>query len=84
MTPPGRDTNPSQVSSQQMLVLIFLPWKDGKLSYSLGGKECHTIIQILAKPEIELGTLWLKDRDLTNCANQLKHPTRKQYSFMYS
>ena len=33
MTPPGQDTNPSQVSSQQTLVLINLPWKDRKLSY---------------------------------------------------
>ena len=32
LTPPGRDTNPLQVSSQQMLVLIYLPRKDGKLS----------------------------------------------------
>ena len=29
---PGWDTNPSQVSSQQMLVLIYLPQKDRKLS----------------------------------------------------
>ena len=28
---PGQDTNPSQVSSQQTLVLIYLPQKDGKL-----------------------------------------------------
>ena len=32
LTPPGQDTNPSQVSFQQMLVLIYLPLKDGKLS----------------------------------------------------
>ena len=32
LTPPGQNTNPLQVSSQQMLVLIYLPWKDGKLS----------------------------------------------------
>ena len=29
----GWDTNPPQVSSQQRLVLICLPRKDGKLSY---------------------------------------------------
>ena len=29
---PRWDINPSQVSSQQMLVLIYLPQKDGKLS----------------------------------------------------
>ena len=29
---PGRDTNLSQASSQQTLVLIYLPRKDGKLS----------------------------------------------------
>ena len=27
LTPPGRDTNPSQVSSQQMLVFAYLLWK---------------------------------------------------------
>ena len=32
LTPPERDTNLSQVSPQQMLVLIYLPRKDGKLS----------------------------------------------------
>ena len=29
---PGWDTNPLQVSSHQMLVIIYLPQKDGKLS----------------------------------------------------
>ena len=33
--PPGWDTNPSQVSSQQMLVLIYVPKKDGKLGATL-------------------------------------------------
>ena len=33
MTSPGLDTNPSQVSSQQTLVLIYLPRKDGKLTW---------------------------------------------------
>ena len=37
---PGRDTNPSQVSSQQMLVLIYLPWNDRKLSL-LRRKRSH-------------------------------------------
>ena len=32
LTPPGQDTNPLQVSSQQILVLIYLLWKVGKLS----------------------------------------------------
>mgnify|MGYP001793086993 CR=1 FL=1 len=32
LTPPGWETNPSQVSSQQMLVLIYVTQKDGKLS----------------------------------------------------
>ena len=32
LSPPGRDTNPSLVSSQQTLVLIYLPRKDGKPS----------------------------------------------------
>ena len=50
MTPPGRDTNPSQFSSQQTLVLIYLPWKDESW-VSLGGKEGYTNIQITVKPE---------------------------------
>ena len=32
LTPPGWDTNPSQVGSQQMMVLLYLPRKDGKLN----------------------------------------------------
>ena len=32
LTPPGLDTNPSQVNSQKTLVLIFRTLKDGKLS----------------------------------------------------
>ena len=51
LIPPGWDTNPSQVSSQQKLVLIYLPPKDGKLSsLSFGGKEGHTKIQVSAEP----------------------------------
>ena len=38
LTQPERDTNPSQVSSQQTLVLIYLPRKGGKLS-NLGQKR---------------------------------------------
>ena len=68
LTPPERDTNPSQVSSQQVLVLIYLPWKDENW-VSLGRKEGRTNIQVSAKPGIQLGTLWLEGRDLTNCAN---------------
>ena len=35
------DTNPSQVSSQQTLVLIYLPRKDGKLSYLRRERRSH-------------------------------------------
>ena len=41
MTPPGRDTNPSQVSSQQTLVLNYLPWKDGQLSWLRRKRRSH-------------------------------------------
>ena len=37
-TPPGRDTNPSQVSSQQTLVLLFLNLVKMKNGVSFGGK----------------------------------------------
>ena len=32
LIPPGQNTNPSKVNSQQTLVLIYLPRKDGKQS----------------------------------------------------
>ena len=72
LTPPGWDTNPSQVSSQQMLVLISFP---GRMEswVGLGGKEGRTNIQISkAEPRIELGTLWSESRDLTNCTNHAR------------
>ena len=70
--PFGRDTNPSQVSSQQTLVLIYLPRKDGKLSWLRWKRRLHKYSN-LAKPGIELGTLWSEGRDLTNCANHTCH-----------
>ena len=36
---------------------------------SLGRKEGPINIWVSANPRIELGTLWLEGRDLTNCAN---------------
>ena len=63
------DINPSQVISQQMLVLIYLPWKDGKLSWLRQERMLHKSVQILAELGIELGTLWVEGRDLTNCTN---------------
>ena len=39
---------------------------------SLGGKEGCINIRILAKPGIELGTLWSEGRDLTNCTNHAR------------
>ena len=70
LTPPGWDTNPSQVSSQQMLVLIYLPRKDGKLSWLRRKRRSHKYSN-LGRARIELGTLWLEGRDLTSCANHL-------------
>ena len=37
----GWDTNPSQVSSLQTLVLIYLPLKDGKLSWLRRNRRFH-------------------------------------------
>ena len=45
MTPPGLDTNPSQVSFQKTLVLIFLPRKDGKLSSLLRKRKSHQYLK---------------------------------------
>ena len=40
-----------QVSSQQTLVRIYLPRKEGKLSYlAIGGKESRSNVQISAEP----------------------------------
>ena len=71
LTRPGWDINPSQVSSQETLVLIYLP---GRMEscIGLGGKEGCTNIRISAKPGIEQGTLWSEGRDLTNCAKVAK------------
>ena len=56
LTSPTGHTNPSQVSPQQTLVLIFLPRKDGKMS-SYSRKESYTNIQISVDPRVEPGTL---------------------------
>ena len=72
LTPPGRDTNPSQVSSQQTLVLIYLPREDGKLSWLKRKRRSHKYSNFSKVPGIELGTLWLESRDLTNCANHVR------------
>ena len=72
LTPPGWDTSPSQVSSQQMLVTIYSSGR--KESWvCLCGKEGRTNIRISAVPGIELGTLWLESRDLSNFVNYSKH-----------
>ena len=57
LTPPGWDTNPSQVSFQQTLVLRYLPQKDRKLSY-LRWTRGRTNIPISGDPGSKLGTLW--------------------------
>ena len=41
MTPPGRDTKPSQISFQQTLVIIYLPRKDRKLGYLRQKRRSH-------------------------------------------
>ena len=38
---PWMNTNTSQVSSQQILVLIYLPWKDGNLSQLRWKRRVH-------------------------------------------
>ena len=67
LTPPGRNTNPSQVSSQQMLVLIYLPRKDGKLSQLR--RKGHTNSQISGEPVWNWGPCGLKAEIL-----QLRQP----------
>ena len=56
LTPPGWDTNTSQVSSQQTLVLIYLPRKDGKLSWLRRKRRLHKYSN-LDKPGNRTGDL---------------------------
>ena len=65
MTPPGQDTNPSQVSFQLMLTFIYLLHLRKESWVSLGRKGGCIDIQILA--ERGVGTMWSKGRVLTNC-----------------
>ena len=67
LTPPGRDTSPSQVCSQQTLVLIYLPRKDEKLSWLRRKRRTHNDSNF-GRAGIEPGTFWIEGRDLTNCA----------------
>ena len=54
LTPPGCDTSPIQVSSQQTLVLIYLPRKDGKLSWLRQKRRSHNYSN-LGRSGIALG-----------------------------
>ena len=80
MTPPGWDTNPSRVSSQQTLVLIYLPRKDGKLSLLWWKRISHKHSN-LGRAGIELGTLWSESRDLTNCTNHARLFVSHSYDY---
>ena len=64
LTPPGRDTNPSQVNSQQTLYSFIYPERMESW-VSLGGKQGHTSNSNLDRAGIELGTLRSESRDLT-------------------
>ena len=61
---PGWDTNPSQVSSKQTLVLINLPRKDGKLCLRRKKIRSHKYSNH-GWAESEAENLWLESRDLT-------------------
>ena len=69
LTVPGWDTNPSRVSSQQTLVLIYLPGGDGKLSWLRRKRRLHKDSN-LGRAGIKPGTFWLEGRDLTKHAHQ--------------
>ena len=70
LTPPGWDTNSSQVSSQQTLVLINFTFPRRLESWvSLGRKRWSHKDSNTGRASIQLGNLWLQGRDLTNCAN---------------
>ena len=56
LTPPGQDTNPSQVSSQQMLVLTYQLWRMESW-VSLGRIEGHT--KLMLKPQQSQELKWV-------------------------
>ena len=68
LTPPGWDTIPSQVSSQQTLVLIYLPRKDRKLSWLRQKRRLHKYSN-LRKARNWTGDLVVGRQRSTNCAN---------------
>ena len=83
---PGQDTNPSQVSSQQTLLLIYLYSERMESWVSLGGKECRTNIWFSAEPGIELCTLqlWLARRHLTNYTNHACQTVLQITKYLFS
>ena len=83
LIPPGQDTNPLQVSSQQTVVLIYLSRMDGKLSLALVEKKVHTYSN-LDRATIELGILWSVGRDLTNCTNKARLVSEDSSKLVFS
>ena len=69
MTVPERDTNPSQVSSQQMLVVIYRPLKDESLT-QLWWKYADFTDSYLATAGDATRALWVEVRDLVCAAGK--------------
>ena len=68
-----------------MLVLIYLPRKDGKLSWLRRKRRSHKYSN-LGRARIELGTLWSEGRDLTNCTNHARQYSKPHFysiSFLF-
>lgn len=71
LTPPGRGTNPSQVSPEQTLVLIYQPRKDGKLSEFWQKRRSHK--------RSDLGRAGVRTQELIyrrQLSSQLRQPIR--------
>ena len=65
---PGRVTNLSQVSSQQTLVLKYLPRKDGKLSWLRQKRRSHKIFKSRQSRD-RTGVLVVRKQRSYNCTN---------------
>ena len=78
LTPPVRDTNPSQVSSQQTLVLIYLPRKDGKQSWLRRKRRLYKYSN-LGRVEDRTGDLVVRKQRSYQLCQPLQYSTVKNF-----
>ena len=76
---PGRDTNPSQVSSQQMLVLIYLYLRRMESLVSLDGKKITYILKSQQSWGLKWGLVGDRQRSYQLCQPCLLNSTAINY-----